>query len=82
MRWGWNYGEKNENFKHHLIQLLCACLSFIFKSGGGAYITDGPRGPHTVGADQSELSIAPSPLDGPAETQREPRLHTVLQKQR
>lgn len=60
-----------------------ACVSFFFfKSGGDAYIRDGPRRSYTAGTDRCELSITPSPLDSSTKTKWEPQLHIILQKQR
>lgn len=55
-------------------------LFFFCKSGGDAYIRDGPGRPYAAGTDRSELSITPSSLDSSTKTKWQPQLHIILQK--
>lgn len=67
---------------HICVFLSSSKSAFERKSGGGSYTRDGPRRRRAAGAEPRERSVSPSALDGSAETQREPRLHAALQKQR
>lgn len=68
---------------NHMCMFLSSSKSALErKSGGGSYTGDGPGRRRAAGAEPRERSVSPSALDSPAETQREPRLHAALQKQR